>query len=50
MEDRPVIVAMVTNSCESAGLKIMIQEKNSGIFLKLRTDTAFLSWDLKLEA
>ena len=33
MDDRPFIVAMVTNSWGSAELKIMIQGK-SGIFLK----------------
>ena len=43
MDDRPFIVAMVTNSWGSAGLKIMIQGKKSGIFLKFRTDTEFLS-------
>ena len=42
-EDRPLIVTKVTNSRRSAGLKIMIQWKKSGIFLRLRTDTAFLS-------
>ena len=50
MDDRPFTVAMVTNSWGSAGLKIMIQGKKSGIFLKFRTDTAFLSSDLKSEA
>ena len=29
------LVAMVTNSYGSAGLKIMIKEKKSGIFLKI---------------
>ena len=32
---RSFIVAMVTNSRGSAGLKIMIEEKKSGIFLKI---------------
>ena len=41
---------MVTNSWGSTGLKIMIQWKKSGIFLRLRTDTAFLSQELKSEA
>ena len=43
MEDSSFIIAMVTNSWGSAGLKIMILGKKNGIFLKLRTDAAFLS-------
>ena len=50
LEGRSFIVAMVTNSPGSAGLKIMIEKKKSGIFLRFRTDTVFLSQDLKSKA
>ena len=46
IEDRSFIVSIVTNSLGSAGLKIMIKEKKSGLFLRFRTDIAFLSYDL----
>ena len=48
-EDRSSIVAMVTNSLGSDGLKSIVKEKKSGIFLRFRTDNAFLSRDLKSE-
>ena len=50
LEERTLIVAMVTNSWGSAGLTVMIWEKKSGIFFKLKIDTAFLSQSLKSEA
>ena len=41
---------MVTDSRGSVGLKIMIEEKKSGIFLTILNFTEFLSKDLKPEA
>ena len=49
MEYRPFIVATVTNWWWSAGVKTMIQEKKSGIFLRFRPDSAYLSYDFKSE-